>query len=197
MHAGSKKTFILVRNLIGTVLLALLSVFDWNSSLVLLQCLLLVYFIFGIQRSSVVWAYVQLDVADNNIVAPEKRQSGVFWRGFVILATLSIVVDSMWFVSWLSVPIISAAMPAVGLPAASLFMTFRLAVNLLALVVSSKILHDLGEVGGGIHAHVFSPVIYWTRSMVDNGVFALHRRPLWTAFEGGGIRLGRCQADVM
>ena len=124
MHAGSKKTFILVRNLIGTVLLALLSVFDWNSSLVLLQCLLLVYFIFGIQRSSVVWAYVQLDVADNNIVAPEKRQSGVFWRGFVILATLSIVVDSMWFVSWRSVPIISAAMPAVELPAASLFMIF-------------------------------------------------------------------------
>ena len=110
---------------------------------------------------------------------------------------ISTVVDSMSFASWLSVPIISATMPVAGLLTVSLFMTFRLAVNLLALVVSSKNLHDLGEVGGGIYDHVFSSVINWTRSVADNGVFALQRRSLWTAFEGRGIRLGRRQADVV
>ena len=192
-----QRTLLSVRNLIATVSLASPLVFDWNSSLVLSQCLLLAYFVFGIQSSSIVWAYARSEVADNDIVTPEKKRAGAIWRGFVMSATLSVVVDSMSFASWLSVPIISSAMPAVGLPAASLFMTFRLAVNLLALVVSSKILHDLGEVGGGIHAHVFSPVICWTRSVGDNGVFAPHRRPLWTAFEGRGITLGRRQADVV
>lgn len=192
-----QRTLLWVRNLIGTVSLASLLVFDWNSSLVLSQCLLLAYFVFGTQSSLIVWAYARSEVADNDIVVPEKKRSGAIWRGFMMSATLSIVVDSMSFASWLSVPIISAAMPAVGLPAASLFMTFRLAVNLLALVVSSKILHDLGEVGGGIHGHVFSSVIYWTRSVGDNGVFTMHRRPLWTAFEGRGITLGRRQSDVV
>jgi hypothetical protein len=70
-------------------------------------------------------------------------------------------------------------MLAVGLPAIYLFATFQLAINLLVLVVSSRILHDLGEVGISIHAHIFSPTIHWTRSMGDNGVFARHGWPLW------------------
>jgi hypothetical protein len=79
-------------------------------------------------------------VVNNNIVALEKKRLGVIWRGFVILVTLLMVVASMLFALWLSVPIISAVMPPVGPPAASLFMTFQLALILLALVVSSKIL---------------------------------------------------------
>lgn len=55
-------------------------------------------------------------------------------------------------------------------------MIFRLVVNLLALVVGSKILHELGEVGGGIlvHVYVLSYVIDWTRAVGDSGFLALH-----------------------
>jgi hypothetical protein len=53
-------------------------------------------------------------------------------------------------------------------------MIFRLVVNLLALVVGSKILHELGEVGGGILVHVLSYVIDWTRAVGDSGILALH-----------------------
>lgn len=55
-------------------------------------------------------------------------------------------------------------------------MIFRLVVNLLALVVGSKILHELGEVGGGIlvHVYVLSYVIDWTRAVGDSGILALH-----------------------
>ena len=191
-----RKTLLSLRNLMGMVTFASLFVFDWNSSLVFSQSVLLAYFVFGTQSSLIVWAYTQSE-AENDIILPEKKRSGAIWRGFLMSGVISTVVDSMSFASWLSVPIISATMPVAGLLTVSLFMTFRLAVNLLALVVSSKILHDLGEVGGGIYDHVFSSVINWTRSVADNGVFALQRRSLWTAFEGRGIRLGRRQADVV
>lgn len=191
-----QRTLLTIRYLLGMVTFASLLVFGWNSSLFLSQCLLLVYFIFGAQSSSIVWAYMRSEV-ENDIIVPEKHRSGMIWRGFMMSAVISIVIDSMSFASWLSVPIISTKMPLVGLPIVSLFMTFRLAVCLLALVVASKILHELGEVGGGIFVHVFSLVIDWSKSVGDNGAFALQRQPLWTAFEGRGITLGRRQADVL
>ena len=191
-----QRTLLTVRFLMGMLTFASLVVFGWNSSLVLSQCLLLVYFVFGTQSSLIVWAYARSEV-ENDIIVPEKNRSGMIWRGFMMSAIISIVTDSMSFASWLSVPIISAELPLVGLPIVTLFMTFRLAVCLLALVVSCKIIHDLGEVGGGIYAHVFSLVIDWSKSVGDNGAFALQRRPLWTAFEGRGITLGRRQADAL
>ncbi len=191
-----QRTLLTVRFLMGMFTFASFLVFRWNSSLVLSQCLLLVYFVFGTQSSLIVWAYARSEV-ENDIIGPEKNRSGMIWRGFMMSAIISIIMDSMAFASWLSVPIISAKMPLVGLPIVSLFMTFRLAVCLLALVVASKILHEMGEVGGGIYAHAFSLVIDWSKSVGDNGAFALQSRPLWTAFEGRGITLGRRQADAL
>ena len=108
-------------------------------------------------------------------------------------AVLSIVVDSMSMASWfvLSTLILadqSSSLP-VGLIPVALFMTFRICVNLLAIVISSKILHDMSEVGGGIFVQVFSVVITSSKQIGDVVLAAAQTR--WTAFEGRGITLGR------
>ena len=96
----------------------------------------------------------------------------------------------------MALPVLSASRGAVvGLLPISLFMAFRTSVNLCALVISSKILHDMGEVGDGIFPRVFSCVIQWSKIVGDN-VVTSQRRPLWTAFEGRGITLGRREPTV-
>lgn len=183
-----QKTLLFIRNSIWMNTVASLFLFDWASSVVLSQCVLLSLFVFGTQSSLIVWAYTRSEV-ECDILGPEKKRAGMIWRGFLMSAVLSIVVDSMTFASWVSVPIIYPTLPT-GLLSISLFQTVRVVVNATALVVSSKILHDLGEVGGGIFMHMFSLPIGWTRAIGDSGVFALRRRPVWTAFEGRGMTLG-------
>ncbi len=191
-----QKILLFVRNLIGVVTFASLLVFPWNSSLVLAQFIALAYFIFGTQSSMLVWAYTR-SRAENDIITPEKQRSGMIWRGTLMSATLNIIVDSMTCSSWFALPVLSAGWwyssqgTMVGLLPISLFMAFRTFVNLCALVISSKILHDLGEVGDGIFPRFFSCVIQWSKKIGDHAALTSHRRPLWTAFEGRGIALGR------
>ncbi len=192
-----QRTLIFIRNLIGLTSFASLLVFDWNSSLVLAQCIVLSYFVFGTQSSMLVWAYTKCKV-ENDIIAPEKQRSGMIWRGMLMSTTLTIVVDSMTCASWFALPVISVSWSrgaVVGLLPISLFMAFRTSVNLCALVISSKILHDMGEVGDGIFPRVFSFVIQWSKTVGDNVVIS-QRRPLWTAFEGRGIALGRREPTI-
>ena len=185
-----QKTLLHIRNLIGVVTLLSLFVFDWTSSLVLSQFVLLTLFAFGTKSLFIVWAYTRSEDVENDIIVPEKKRSGIIWRGFLMSAVLSIVYDSMTFASWLAVPNINSPMP-IGSLSIKLFMIFRLVVNLLALVVGSKILHELGEVGGGILVHIFSHVFDWTRAVGDSGILALRSHtPLWSAFEGRGMTLG-------
>ena len=185
-----QKTLLYIRNLIGVVTLLSLFVFDWTSSLVLSQFVLLSLFAFGTKSLLIVWAYTRSEDVENDIIVPEKKRSGIIWRGFLMSTVLSIVYDSMTFASWLAVPNINSPMP-IGPLSIKLFMIFRLVVNLLALVVGSKILHELGEVGGGILVHIFSYVIDWTRAVGDSGILALRSHtPLWSAFEGRGMTLG-------
>lgn len=185
-----QKTLLYIRNLIGVVTLLSLFVFDWTSSLVLSQFVLLSLFAFGTKSLFIVWAYTRSEDVENDIIVPEKKRSGIIWRGFLMSTVLSIVYDSMTFASWLAVPNINSPMP-IGSLSIKLFMIFRLVVNLLALVVGSKILHELGEVGGGILVHIFSYVIDWTRAVGDSGILALRSHtPLWSAFEGRGMTLG-------
>jgi len=180
-----------VRNLIGVVTIASLFVFDWSSSLVISQCVLLAFFTFGTQSSLIVWAYTNSKV-ESDIIEPEKVRSGMIWRGFFMSAIVSIVFDSMSMASWFVLPtLISAEHPSLptGLLPVSLLIILRTAVNVFALVISSKILHDIG-VGGGIFSLVFSMEIKWSKLIGGHGVFA-SQKPLWTAFEGRGITLGR------
>lgn len=185
-----QKTLLYIRNLIGIIALLSLFVVDWTSSLVLSQFVLLSLFAFGTKSVFIVWAYTRSEDVENDIIMPEKKRSGIIWRGFLMSTVLSIVYDSMTFASWLAIPNINPPMP-IGALSIKLFMIFRLVVNLLALVVGSKILHELGEVGGGILVHIFSYVIDWTRAVGDSGILALRdHTPLWSAFEGRGMTLG-------
>jgi hypothetical protein len=191
-----QKTLLFVRNLLGMVTFASLLVFPWDSSLVLAQFIVLAYFIFGTQSSMLVWAYTRSRV-ENDIITPEKQRSGMIWRGTLMSATLNIIVDSMTCSSWFALPVLSAGWwhssqgTVVGLLPISLFMVLRTSANLCALVISSKILHDLGEVGDGIFPRFFSCVIKWSKEIGDHAALNSHRQPLWTAFEGRGIALGR------
>lgn len=76
---------------------------------------------------------------------------------------------------------------------------FGFAINLLALVVSSKIIHDMGEVGGGYPCSCFLSRNWLDEAKVvgDCGVLALQKRALWTAlFEGRGMTLGSSRASA-
>jgi len=187
------KTVESIRNLIGLVTLLSFLFFDWMSSIVLSQCLLLAYFIFGTRSSFIVWACTQAKV-ENDMIMPEKQRCGMIWRGYVMSCVLAVVVDGMSMAGWILMQtFISSEKTKLlfGLVPSLLFMLLRIAINLLGLVIASKILHDLGQVSyisGGIFVRVFSRVLAWSKAIGD-GVF-LSQRPLWTAFEGRGIRLG-------
>jgi len=131
-----QQTLIFIRNMMGIVTIASLAAFDWNSSLVLSQCILVVYFTFGTQSSFIVWAYTHSKV-ESDIINPEKARAGMIWRGFLMSATISIVVDSMSMVGngVLHTLIFAEKLSlTLGLIPVSIFMIIRLAVNLLALV---------------------------------------------------------------
>ena len=186
-----RKTLLSLRNLIGVLLLMSLFAFQWTSSLVLSQCLLLSYFTFGTQSSIIVWAYTN-DRESLEIIEAEKVRSGAIWRGFFMSAVLSIVLDSMSLAAWCVFPTLIVAeqrsLP-LGLLPVTLLIAFRIAVNVVASVVASKILHDTKQVGSGIFVKVFSIPIKLSRALGDHGVFTM-QSALFTAFEGRGITLG-------
>jgi len=187
------KTVESIRNLIGLVTVLSFLFFDWMSSIVLSQCLLLAYFIFGTRSSFIVWACTQAKV-ENDMISPEKQRCGMIWRGYVMSCVLAIVVDGMSVAGWIQLQtFISSEKTKLlfGLVPSLLFMLLRIAINILGMVIASKILHDMGQVSyisGGIFVRVFSRVLTCSKAIGD-GVF-LSQRPLWTAFEGRGIRLG-------
>jgi len=187
------KTLSSIRNLIGLVTVLSFIFFDWISSIVLSQCILLAYFIFATRSSFIVWAYTQAKV-ENELSIPEKQRSGMIWRGYFMSCVISIVVDAMSVAGWILLHnfITSERTKLLfGIVPTLLFMFLRIAINLLGMVVSSKVLHDMGQVSysnGGIFVRVFSIVLTCSKAVGD-GIF-LSQRPLWTAFEGKGIRLG-------
>ncbi|KAL3790312.1 hypothetical protein HJC23_002938 [Cyclotella cryptica] len=185
-----QRTLLFIRNLIGLSAVTSAFLFDFTSSLVLSQTILFAHFVFGTQASCIVWTYLHINRADNDIIDQEKRRLGVLWRGFIVTATLVIVVDSMSMASWvvLNTFISADRSPRATLVSAYLFMIIRTSTNILGLVVSSKVLHDFGQVGGGIFLRMFSRVLSSSKKVGD-GLF-LSSIPLWTAFEGKGIRLG-------
>jgi hypothetical protein len=185
-----QRTLLLIRNLIGIATVASVFFFDFTSSLVLSQIILFVYFVFGTQASCIVWTYIHINRAENDAIDAEKHRSGVLWRGYVVAATLAIVVDSMSMASWVVLNTLVSAdrSPRVTLFSVCLFMVVRTSANVLGLVVSSKILHDFGQVGGGIFSILFSWVLSSSKKVGD-GLFLSQVR-LWSAFEGRGVRLG-------
>ena len=189
-----QRTLLFVRNLIGAVTLISLFFFGWTSSLVLSQCIILAFFTFGTQSSFIIWAYTRSKV-ETDIIEPEKKRSGRIWRGLLLSAVLTIIVDAMSMASWFTISTFISgdqiSLP-VGLISVSLFMLFRMATNLLALLVSSKILHQMGEVGSGIFVQVFSMIINWSKQIIgDTSISSCFtHRASWTAFEGRGIILG-------
>lgn len=107
---------------------------------------------------------------------------------------LAIVVDAMSTAGWIplrTVISLEQVQLLFGLVPTLMFMFLRIAINILGLVIASKVLHDMGQVSyasGGIFVRVFSRVLTSSKAVGD-GVF-LSQRPMWTAFEGRGIRLG-------
>ena len=186
-----QRTLLFVRNLIGAVTLISLFVFGWTSSLVLSQCIVLAFFTCGAQSSFIVWAYTRSKV-ESDIIEPEKKRSGRIWRGLLLSAVLTIIVDAMSMASWFTLSTLifgdQVSLPF-GLISVSLFMLFRMATNLLACIMSSRILQELGEVGGGIFAYTFSMIINWSKQIGNTFVSCSTQRS-WTAFEGRGITLG-------
>jgi len=187
------KTLESIRNLIGLVTVLSFLFFDWISSIALSQCLLLAYFIFGTRSSFIVWACTQAKV-ENDVITPEKQRCGMIWRGYFMSCVLAIVVDAMSVAGWIHLQtFISSGKTKLlfGLVPTILFMLLRISINILGMVIASKVLHDMGQVSyvsGGIFVRVFSRVLTCSNAIGD-GVF-LSQRPLWTAFEGRGIRLG-------
>ena len=186
-----QRTLLFVRNLIGAVTLISLFVFGWTSSLVLSQCIVLAFFTFGTQSSFIIWAYTRSKV-ETDIIGPEKQRSGRIWRGLLLAAVLTIIVDAMTMASWFTLSTLisgdQVSLP-IGLVSVSLFLLLRMATNLLACIVSSRILQELGEVGDGIFTNTLSKIINWSKQIGSTFVSCSTQRS-WTAFEGRGIILG-------
>jgi hypothetical protein len=185
-----QQTLKLIRNLTGMMAAASMLLFDASSSLVLSQFILLSYFAFAVQASSIVLTYTHIHKAESDLIEPEKHRCGVIWRGYFVAVVLSIAVDSMSMASWfvLHTFVTAERSPTVGLILAVIFMTGRITVNGLGLVAASKVLHDFGQVGGGIFVLLIGKVLNLSKRIGD-GLF-LSQAPMWTAFEGRGIRLG-------
>ena len=100
----------------------------------------------------------------------------MIWRGIFLPTVLAIIEDSMSMASWFVFPtLIASERPSLplGLFPVSVLMVLRTAVNLLAMVLSSKILHDMLQIGCGIFAQLLSVVIKWSKLIGDHGVFIL------------------------
>ena len=182
-----------IRNLMAAALVGSFCVNGWASSLVLSQCVLLLYFTFAVRSTQFVWAYTHSRVEDD-ILAQEKVRSGMIWRGFLMSAVISIVIDSMSLASWVCLPLMLETFqdswpPSGLLPVCIFTVVLRIGVNLIGLVVASKILHDTVQVGGGIFTAVFSPVLTSSR-LIGDSILTTTQVSLWTAFEGRGTRLG-------
>ena len=188
-----QRTLLSIRNLMAAALVGSFCVNGWASSLVLSQCVLLLYFTFAVRSTQFVWAYTHSRVEDD-ILAQEKVRSGMIWRGFLMSAVISIVIDSMSLASWVCLPLMLETFqdswpPSGLLPVCIFTVVLRIGVNLIGLVVASKILHDTVQVGGGIFTAVFSPVLTSSR-LIGDSILTTTQVSLWTAFEGRGTRLG-------
>lgn len=186
-----KRILLTIRNLNGMMTSGSLLFFGLTSSIVLSQLVLLAYFIFGTGASVIVWTYIHITKAETAVIEPEKDRAGVIWRGYIVAATLSIIVDSMSIASWfvLHALISAQSSPRVGITPVCLFMATRILLNGLGLIVSSKLLFEFGEVGGGIFTQVL-PFLSSAKQIGDELSVAFTHTPSWTAFEGRGVRLG-------
>ena len=186
-----QRTLELLRNLMGMILAISLLFFDPGNSLVLSQFVLLAYFVVGTQASVIVWRLTHINKTGDNVIEQEKNRTGIIWRGFIVAAIISSVMDSMSMAAWFVLQtFISAERGAdLRLIPPCIFMLIRIAVNLLGLVAASKVLFDFGQVERGIFDQLFSCVLSSAKQIGDSLLF-LPQAPLWTAFEGRGIRLG-------
>jgi hypothetical protein len=73
---------------------------------------------------------------------------------------------------------------------------FRLAVQLVALVMACKNLSDIGETGGGLFVAVFGYTVLENARIVGGALFTFIARRHWTAFEGRGIPLGHANVEM-
>lgn len=106
-------------DLIGLATLATEHLFDWSSSLILSQFIFFTYFALGITSN--------LFVAECNA---QRTHIGIILRGFCMSATILVVIDCMSVAAWIAMPSLD-----LGLLPANLFMTLRIAFNLVRLAV--------------------------------------------------------------
>mmetsp|Transcript_4514 Transcript_4514/g.10119 ORF Transcript_4514/g.10119 Transcript_4514/m.10119 type:complete len:445 (+) Transcript_4514:1-1335(+) len=199
-EVGRKQwTLLTIRNVMAFQFVISFYFYGWSSSMVLSQCVLLAYFVFAVCSTQFVWAYTLCGI-DDDILDHEKVRSGMIWRGYFMSAVISIIVDSMSVASWVCLPLLVETFQdpsrRIGLLPVCIFtLVLRIGVNLMGLVVASKILHGTVQVGGGIFTALFSPILTSSR-LIGDAMLTTTKMPLWTAFEGKGTRLGtRAESD--
>lgn len=164
-----------------------------SSSMLLSQAVALVFFALSIQSSALLLCHRQnsnQSIGDKGKITTEMSRGGILWRGSVIAFVLTIVSDAMTISAWLvaSVNISSERRLLVGLWPALAILLFRILASIAGLCLSAGMLHDLVEVGGGVFATIFGPVLRYGKESAD----FLSRSSSLTAFEGRGIVLGDC-----
>jgi len=173
--------------LVVNVVLSVL-VFDALGGTFLAPFLGLVYFQFCVQSHTLLLACSR-DSTDYDI---EKTRLATLWKGFILSCVLTLVCDSMSCAGWIVSSIYwqSDSGAAVGLVPACVFLVFRLAIQVMALVAASKNLSDIGETGGGLFVVVFGSTVLENARIMGTALFSRITMNNWTAFEGQGIPLG-------
>jgi hypothetical protein len=162
--------------------------FDVLGGMLLSPILSLVSFYFCVQSHALL---LSGDSTDS-----EKSRLGTLWKGFILSCVLTVVCDSMAVAGWIVASVYWQASVSVGLVPACVFLLFRLAVQLVALVLACKNLSDIGETGGGLFVVVFGYTVLENARIVGGALFTFITRRHWTAFEGRGISLGHANVEM-
>lgn len=120
----------------------------------------------------------------------------MIWTGFVMSVVFTVVFDALSLASWLAIPkqIVFASRPIlrVSLVPTCIFVAVRTAVNILSLIVSSKLLDDImghHTIERGIFYQLFGYIVYLARMEQIPTRTSLNERRLDAL--GNGNRLGQ------
>ena len=153
-------------------------------------------------------AFYQASVQSHNLLLTASRNStdyeheksrlGTLWKGFILSCVLTIVCDSMSFSGWITSSVYwqSNNGTSVGLAPACVMLVFRLGIQVVALVVTSKNLGDIGETGGGLFVVVLGTTVLENARIVGTALFSWATKSKWTAFEGPGLSLGSANVSA-
>jgi hypothetical protein len=189
------KLLVRVRTALIANLVLSACVFDVLGGMFLSPLLGLMYYQSCIQSHKILITMPSLsrDSIEND---NEKIRLGTLWKGFILSCVLTILCDSMSLSGWCmsSVYWQSDKGTTVTLMPACVMVVLRLVIQVVALIVASKNLADIGETGGGLFVVVFGSTVLENSRIVGTAIQTRITRSNWSAFEGQGISLGASSA---